>query len=300
MFESRAFNPATDFPALTELLNEIAKADSGTPVTEEQQHGQADYFGNSKFFFFQQWVVETSDKQLIGYAWMYQSLATPYAEFVIAIHPNHRTETIDVQLLDIIIEAAKKCGVTYISVFSQSSDESARAFYVQHGFRPEGAFRLLFLEITQPLPLPEIPSEFVLRTYKQINDINLWLESADAGWADLPGHKVAILEQVKELLETNPEDEIFLLFDTQNKFVGRVGITLHGEQGNVDSPGIALEHRTANLYKQLVLLGLQELVKRGCKNVQMYSWGDYDSTIAAYLELGFKTTVYEVGYRLDL
>jgi hypothetical protein len=30
---TRAFNPATDFPALVELLNDVAKADSGTPVT---------------------------------------------------------------------------------------------------------------------------------------------------------------------------------------------------------------------------------------------------------------------------
>jgi GNAT superfamily N-acetyltransferase len=295
--KTRAFNLATDFPALTELLNEIAKADSGTPVTEEQQRGQADYFGESRFFFFKQWVVENSDKGLIAYAWMYQQLATPYAEFEIAIHRN---ENIDAHLLVTIIEAAKKQGVAYISVFAQPNNEVARAFYLKRGFRPEGGFRLLSLEITQPLPLPEIPSEFALRTYEQINDINIWVESADAGWADLPGHKVAILEQAKELLETNPEDEIFLLFDANDKVVGRVGITLHGEQGNVDSPGIALEHRTANLYRQLVLLGLQELVKRDCKNVQMCSWGDYDSTIVAYAELGFKTTIHELGYRLDL
>jgi hypothetical protein len=36
------------------------------------------------------------------------------------------------------------------------------------------------------------------------------------------------------------------------------------------------------------------------EQVQMYSWGDYDSTIAAYIELGFRTTTHELGYRLDL
>jgi hypothetical protein len=37
MFVTRAFNPATDFPALLALLNDAAKADSGTLTTEAEQ-----------------------------------------------------------------------------------------------------------------------------------------------------------------------------------------------------------------------------------------------------------------------
>jgi hypothetical protein len=37
MFVTRAFNPAKDFSALVTLLNDAAKADSGTLTTEAEQ-----------------------------------------------------------------------------------------------------------------------------------------------------------------------------------------------------------------------------------------------------------------------
>jgi hypothetical protein len=133
-----------------------------------------------------------------------------------------------------------------------------------------------------------------------VKDINILVEISKKGWSNLPGHTVPSYEQTKDLLETNPDDVIYLLFDTDNQVVGRVGVTLRDSQGKVDSPAIVPEHRTPELYKTLVLVGLHDLTQRGCEQVQMYSWGDYDSTIAAYIELGFRTTTHELGYRLDL
>jgi ribosomal protein S18 acetylase RimI-like enzyme len=140
------------------------------------------------------------------------------------------------------------------------------------------------LDVTGLVPPPKIPAEFTLRTYEQVQDINVLVEISNKGLADLPGHGVATIESI----------------NAANKVIGSVGVTLQDTQGVVDSPAVVPEHRTPELYKLLVLLGLHDLSKRGCKQVQMYSWGDYDSTITVYTELGFKTTVHELGYRLDL
>jgi hypothetical protein len=156
------------------------------------------------------------------------------------------------------------------------------------------------LDVTGLVPPPKIPAEFTLRTYEQVQDINVLVEISNKGLADLPGHGVATIESIKKILETNPNDVTYLLFNAANKVIGSVGVTLQDTQGVVDSPAVVPEHRTPELYKLLVLLGLHDLSKRGCKQVQMYSWGDYDSTITVYTELGFKTTVHELGYRLDL
>jgi hypothetical protein len=155
------------------------------------------------------------------------------------------------------------------------------------------------LEITQVVPLSELPSGFSLRAYKEINDINILVDIANRGWADLPGHKVTTPETTNQMLETSQEN-IFLLFDASDQVIGRVGVTLENDQGTVDSPAIVPSQRTPELYKLLVLIGVHNLTKRGCKHVQMYSWGDYDSTIIAYTELGFRITMHEIGYRLDL
>lgn len=300
MFVTRAFNPATDFPALVELLNEAAKADSGTPTTETEQREQTkmlDYYG-----LFKQWVVlETGhEEKLLAHASSYQQNATtPHAGFAITVHPDHRHKQLDARLLEVVKEDAKQRRLEYISAFVNEGD-SFQTFLSRQHFKREGAFRLLSLSIDHSVSVPEIPSAFTLRTYEEIKDINVLVEIANTGLSDLPGHGVANVESKKRMLETNPDDATYLLFDANNRIIGSVGVRLQGAEGTVDSPAIVPEYRTPELYKTLVLLGLHDLTKRGCKQVQMYSWGDYDSTIAAYAELGFKTTVHELGYRLDL
>lgn len=297
---TRAFNSATDFPALVALLNDVAKADGGSFTTEAEQRGQVESYEN--YGLFKQWVLSESDdtKRFTAYASSYQqNIMTPYAGFSVTVHPDYRQAGLDTQLLDVVKQEAKQRQLSYISAFV-TENHDFETFLLQHGFRREGAFRLMTLDVTGLVPLPEIPANFTLRTYEQVRDINVLTEITNTGSADLPGHGVASVESIKKILETNPNDVTYLLFDADNKVIGSVGIMLRDTQGVVDSPAIVPEHRTPEFYKTLVLLGLHDLTKRGCQQVQMYSWGDYDSTIAAYTELGFKTMMHELGYRLDL
>jgi N-acetylglutamate synthase-like GNAT family acetyltransferase len=297
---TRAFNPATDFLALVELLNDVAKADGSSPTTEAEQRGQTESLEN--YGLFKQWIISESNdtEKFIAYASSYQqNLMTPYTGFAITVHPDYRQIGLDTDLLDVIKQDSKQRQLNYISAFAVENHDF-QTFLLQHGFKQEGAFRLLTLDVTQLVPLPQNTSGFTLRTYEQVKDINILTEITNTGLADLSGHGVATVESIKQMLETNPSDVTYLLFAADNKIIGSVGVTLRETQGVVDSPAVVPEHRTPELYKFLVLLGLHDLTRRGCKQVQMYSWGDYDSTIAAYTELGFKTTVHELGYRLDL
>jgi N-acetylglutamate synthase-like GNAT family acetyltransferase len=296
---TRAFNPATDFPALVELLNTIANADANNPTTEEEQRGQAEAF--EKYGFFEQWVIPnpTNAKEFAAYAWLYQPRNTPYVDFAIAVHPDYVETDIGTGLLETLKQAAKERGATYL--FALTPEKSSfQTFLMEQGFREERGFHLLNLDVIHAFPMPEIPSNFTLRTHEQVHDINVLVEISKNGWSNLPGHTVPSYEQTKEMLETNPSDVTYLLFAADNKIIGSVGVKLNDTQGVVDSPAIVPEQRAPELYKLLVLVGLHDLTKRGCKQVQMYSWGDYDSTITAYTELGFKTSVHELGYRLDL
>jgi N-acetylglutamate synthase-like GNAT family acetyltransferase len=296
---SRAFNPDTDFPALAELLNNVAKADSGTLTTEAEQREDVESF--EKWGFVQQWVISKlyDTREIIAYGWLYQPQSTSYADFVVIVHPDYRQAGLDKQLLEILEQKAKENDVNYL--YALAKDKSSfQQFLLRQGFKQERGFHLLDLDVAEIFPFPEIPPDFVLRAHEQVNDINILVEIDKKGWSNLPGHTVPTYEQTREMLETNPNDVIYLLFDANSQVIGRVGVTLKDSQGTVDSPAIAPEHRTPEMYKTLVLLGLHDLSKRGCKQVQMYSWGDYDSTIAAYTELGFKTTVHELGYRLDV
>jgi N-acetylglutamate synthase-like GNAT family acetyltransferase len=293
-----AFDLSTGFPALTKLLNAIAQADS-TPITTEVEQQQVVLY--EKYGQFQQWVIQHPEDAnlLIAYGNLFKQSDTPYAEFTLAIHPEFTRENLEVQLLNTIKHEALKQRATYISALLGSKNEHLQLILENQNFNHHGGFRTMELDITQTMPLVELPFGFILRTYEEVNDINVLVDIANRGWADLPGHKVTTYETTNQVLETSQEN-IFLLFDGSNQVIGRVGITLENDQGVVDSPAIVPAQRTPELYKLLVLVGVQDLTKRGCKRVQMYSWGDYDSTIVAYIELGFRTTIHEVGYRLDL
>jgi ribosomal protein S18 acetylase RimI-like enzyme len=145
-----------------------------------------------------------------------------------------------------------------------------------------------------------LPSHFSLRTYDQVNDMKVMVEIINRGWSDLPGHKVASGDNV-DWVNQQPHDSIFLLFDKHNKVIGCTSAKFTDDgRGSVDAPGLTPEYRQPELYRALALIGLRYLSQHGCKEVKLESWGDYDSTITAYTELGFRTTIYEIGYRLDL
>lgn len=296
---AKAFDPNAGFPALVVLLNAIAKANSTPVTTEAEQQKQVALY--KKYGQFHQWVIQHPQDPdlLIAYGNLFKQSDTPYAEFTLAIHPDFIRENLEVQLLNMIKHEALKQQATYVSALINTQNEHLQLILENQYFKHHGGFRTMELHSTQVVQLSELPTCFSLRKYEEVNDINVLVDIANRGWADLPGHKVTTYETTKQMLEASQET-IFLLFDTSNQVVGRVGITLENDQGIVDSPAIVPAQRTPELYKLLVLVGVYDLTKRGCKHVQMYSWGDYDSTIAAYTEIGFQTTIHEVGYRLDL
>ena len=295
MFQVRLLDFVTDFPALSRLLNLIDNAETTQQAQREQSESLAG------LGFFGQWVIPDPENKnrLIAHASLFKLSSTPYAEFTISIHPDFGQHNLNTLLLCAMRDEAKKLRATYISAFANQANPSLESFLLEQGFEIDGAFRSLELKVPRALPVVNIGSQFTVKTYSQVNDLNVLLEITNSGWADLPGHKIATLEMVQQQLEASPEDVIYIVFDAK-KAVARAGFSLRDGVGVIDSPGIARDYRTADLYKQLVLLGLHGLQNKGCKQVQMYSWGDSDSTIAAYTDLGFQITTHEDRYKLDV
>lgn len=293
----RGFNPAVDFIALVILLNDVAKADSGTLTSEAEQRAFQETYG-----VVTQWVINhpQAPEILIAYATLFKQPATPYAESLLVVHPEFRRQGLEEQLLKQIISEAKAQNAEYLYDLVDVNNKERQAFVLSQGFKPERGFRLMAMSLPEKLPAAVFPEQFSLRTYDQVKDMKVMVEIVNTGWSDLPGHKVADGQNIA-WVQQQPHDGIFLFFDEKNKVIG-CGSALVTEdgRGQIDAPAIIPEHRQPELYSALVLVGLEYLAKQGCQEVNMMSWGDYDSTIAAYTELGFKTTVHELGYRLDL
>ena len=300
-FVIRPFNPKADFSTLTQLHNEAAKADLGTSTTETEQRELKELYEQHGQFW--QWILElpqTETRALIAYASLFKQAETPYGEFSLMVHPEFRQQRLESPLLRAIVAEARVQQAQYISALIDAQHKYLQTFLLSQGFKTEGGYRAMQMDFVAPLPTPTFPAGFVLRTYDQVNDIKILVDITNRGWSDLPGHKIASEETI-DWINHQPYNGIFLLFNPENKVIGCTSAKINqDDQGQLDSPGLAPEHRQPEMYRAMALAGLQYLIKQSCKAVKLESWGDYDSTIATYTELGFQTTIHEIGYRLDL
>jgi hypothetical protein len=93
-------------------------------------------------------------------------------------------------------------------------------------------------------------------------------------------------------LEPDP-DAIFVGLHESRAWVGICEIDL--ERSLIDSPGLLAPFRTADRYARLVRVA-SSLLAPGL--VTLETWGDTESTLAAYRELGFELVEYVPGWEL--
>ncbi len=292
-------HPDVDFPALANLLNDAARVDSGSTTTEAEQKDSVTML--QSYGYLGQWIVDdpNNPNNLIAYVWFFKQAATPYAEFTLTIHQNNRERELEKRLLEVVVQEAKSQQASYLYALIDSKNPYLHEALLGQGFRLERGYHAMEMPITTSFPEPVFPEGFSLRTYDQVNDMNIMVDIVNRGWSDLPGHKVAGDNNVS-WVNQQPHDSIFLLFDNEGKIIGSTGtVILEDGSGRIDAGGLVPEYRTPALYRSLALVALNYAIKQGCKKVKLESWGDYESTIDTYKQLGFVTVIHELGYRFD-
>jgi hypothetical protein len=93
-------------------------------------------------------------------------------------------------------------------------------------------------------------------------------------------------------VEPDPE-ATFVGLHESGAWVGICEVDL--ERSAIDSPGVFAAFRTADRYARLVRAA-SSLLAPGA--VTLETWGDTETTLAAYRELGFKLVEYEPGWEL--
>ena len=131
------------------------------------------------------------------------------------------------------------------------------------------------------------------------------------GYGDLWGHNSTTTEEAQaQSLQHFDTDGILLLYAPNGDVVG-VGQAQLESQTNVQDggnayvvnvPGIVPEHRFPDLYRGLILQGLHWVRANmpDPKPIVMDSWGDLDSTVNVFWELGFSVKQHAIGYRYYL
>jgi mycothiol synthase len=156
-----------------------------------------------------------------------------------------------------------------------------------------------------PFLQPDLPAGFFVRSYAQMQQVDLFTDAMNRSYAGLWGHRHCSQEEVEVWFSQLSPEGIFFLFapDGNVAGLGRAQMDEHlttqrgVPTGLVDAPGIVPAYRDADLYLPLFLTILQWLVRQNPTAIELESWGDAPATLDLYRSLGFTSMTEAISYR---
>ncbi|MDQ6644204.1 MAG: GNAT family N-acetyltransferase [Chloroflexota bacterium] len=307
-FIYRYFDVQHDFAPLVALLNDVEQTDhDGEDVSEATLHGQLTWTGHNPAL--DRWVATLpGSSALIGYGTIFKSPEDSSADLYIAVQPVWRRQGIGSELLTRLLTRAREVGVHDVRVYATIQHQGARAFLTNHSFDPLATYTRMTVPGAHVFPLPDVPEGFVIRSYEQLQRLDLLTEAVNKGYEGMWGHHQVSQEEVATWLPLLPPQGTFLLFAPDGAVVGtcRAEMSEHltmlrgALTGLVDAPGVIPAYREVGLQQSLVLTALHWLVLQSPATVELESWGDTADTLVLYRALGFTPMQEAISYRRPL
>ncbi|GAC1321902.1 MAG: hypothetical protein NVSMB22_08110 [Chloroflexota bacterium] len=302
-FNCRSFRPHSDIPAVVRLLAAVERVDwDGEETSEADLHDQLAWPNHDPVN--DRWVVEAPDApgSLIGYGVTWAKSAG-YADIFVATHPSYRRQGIGTILLARAMERARSLGVERAGVYANTLNAASTAFLYTQGFRAASSYWDLLAPPDMPVSEPLWPAGYTVRSFDELHDLNLLVETLNRCYGDLWGHGPSTGDTVADWLSVIPPRNIVLVFGPEGDAAALCRFhTAEGKEpsGYIDAPGVAPEYRDANLHVPLLLTALQRLWSGARFPVRLESWGDDPSVIARYRSLGVSSVRHHVGFERRL
>ncbi len=305
----RSFSPGQDIPALLSLYQAVEGADhAGNRVDEQELRRQLASPEHDPAH--DRWVIEdpADPSSLIGAAMVKKSPGSDTCEANIVVHPSWRRNGAGSALLSRVSERAGQLKAAGIEIYARSTHTGAVAFLQNRGFTTRGAYTELRLAEGTKLPPVIWPYGYTLRPFSEVQDISILTEAMNQCYVPLWGHHEVSEAEMSAWLPGFIQPGLFLVFSEKGRVVGisRTEPSTERSQKNglptgyIDAPGVVPQHRRLDLYRALVLTGVNWLRSQGQVMIEMESWGDKLEVLKMYRELGFTDLRQLICYRLEL
>lgn len=286
----------TDFIAFVSLLNDLATEFGGQATDEAAQLEYESFIGRdlSK----QRVVVRHPEDaaQLIAYADYFVTEDGADANLSMGLLKNWWGQTLENELFNWLVSQVKPKGVKTLNMYAPGQAKRLRGFLEAQGFEAAGAYRMLVLESFTKPPNFTLPDSYTLTNYQETPDDALFIKASQLSFSDLWGHSAATKDAWEMLLEFYEPNNLYLLLH-KGAPAGIFKVRVIENEGFVDSPGLAPEHRSAELYRALTLAGLDYIAPHKVERVWLETWGEPEEVIEIYEAIGFKEDVVELGFR---
>ena len=293
----RPFSTDKDIPRLLSLYASIEAADQdGIEIDEQELRAQLNLPGHDPNL--DRWVIDAPDDSasLIASARVRPS---PYASNInanILVHPDWRRLGIGSILLSKIIDRSHQLKVGSVSIYTNTRHSAPSGFLRKHGFISQGAYTELRLSEDVRLPPVIWPYGYTMQPYSEVLDLSTLTEAMNLSYIPLWGHREVSEEEMTSWLPEFNQQGLFLVFSEKGRVIGISRTEPSSERshkngtptGYIDAPGVVPQHRRLDLYRALVLTGINWLRQQGQILIEMESWGDKLEVLKMYRELGFK------------
>ncbi len=305
----RSFSPDQDIPRLLSLYADVEAIDqAGNEVSEQALRDQINTQGSNPLK--DRWVVPSPDdpSALIGSALVRIIHGSTISEANLQVHPGWRHRGIGSALLSRVVERARELKFNSIQIYASIMHPDAVTFLQKHGFAAQGAYTELRLAEGVRLPPVIWPYGYSMRPYAEVQNISILTEAMNLCFIPLWGHREVSEDEMTSWLPGFEPQGLFLVFSEKGRVVGISRVEPSPARtkknglptGYIDAPGVVPQHRRLDLYRALVLTGINWLRDQGQDWVEMESWGDKLEVLKMYRELGFKDLRQLICYQLNL
>ena len=308
-FSIRHYVPEKDLHFLHLMLTEIESIDRDGEDTSEEYLLASLQWPNYRPGQ-DVWVAE-ADGKLVGYGVALEQPSQQCTLYLV-VHPSQRRQGLGSQLLELTLNRAREVGSKSILVYANGHNEGSNLFLQRHGFLQVGSVGSLKVPASTEFPPFEFPAGLSLKKYSEVNEPRVLLNALNICYLGMWGHQhndnpsEEELKSPRFLRHYNAED-ILLLFDKKNSVLGICSLKSEGKkEGNgevsdlLDGPGILQEHREKGYQRQMVLAGIQRLRQNGTRPITLEFWGESESALDSYRELGFEMVDRYITYHKEL
>jgi ribosomal protein S18 acetylase RimI-like enzyme len=314
-----------DLAALVELMGEVERADAtGDSMTEDALREQLTWSGQDPEL--NNWVATAANGSLlVGFGMIQKTAIDPNADVYIAVHPDWRRRGIGIQLFTHLLIRASELDARALRTYVPVSNEGSTCFLRALGsFEPVSTFTRMSLDLQRrtgapgeeapSLPgaepgigLQDLPDGFTIRSYDQIEQVELYTEALNQSYDGYWGHLQSTPDEVARYLLRLDHAGIFLLFAPDGAIAGTGRAELRepaspdaAPTALVDAPGIVSGYRDTDLSVPLLLTAIYWLLPKKPALIELEAWGEAPTMLSRYRELGFSVTKQELSYRRRL
>jgi mycothiol synthase len=305
----RQFNPDEDISRLLRLREAIEAVDhEGADNREESLRAQLAQPGHNPARDRVVAAQSANPDMLVGYNLVWLRPGEPMAYATVMVHPEWRHQGMGGALLQRALAHAYKMGATKATIYTIAENPAAGPFLRKYGFLPAGAYTEMRTPGDQHLPPTVWPYGYQVRTYAEVQNLEILTQVYNECYQDLWGHHQVSQEQMAGWLPEFDPQGLFLVFSEKNRPVGVSRVELSADRsarngvptGCIDSPGIYAPHRRLDLYRALLLTGMKYLQSQDQSLIELESWGDKQEVLRSYADLGFKIIHQAIAYQISL